>query len=72
MRLAITVKTNAGKNDVRRQPDGSLLVCVSVSPVEGKANKRVVELLAEYLGRPKSAIRILHGHSSRRKLVEVD
>jgi uncharacterized protein (TIGR00251 family) len=71
MKLEITVKTNAGRNEVRVGEGGSLTVLVSVPPAEGKANERVIELLSRHLKKPKSAIRIVRGRSSRKKLIEV-
>ena len=52
-------------------PAGSLKVRVTSAPVDGAANRRLVELLARYLGVPKSAIEILAGASSRSKRVAV-
>ncbi len=38
---------------------------------EGRANKRLIEILAEHLGVPKSRLRLVSGARSRDKLVEV-
>ena len=71
MRISIRVKTNARKNEVTKLEDGKFLVSVAVSPIEGKANEKVVELLAEYFDKPKRAISIMRGLSSRDKVVEI-
>ncbi|HEY4612251.1 MAG TPA: DUF167 domain-containing protein [Bacteroidota bacterium] len=71
MKIQIHVKTNARKNSVEVRDDGSLLVCVNVPPVEGKANAKVIELLAEHFRKPKSAFTIRAGKTSKRKLIEV-
>jgi hypothetical protein len=71
MKLSIQVKTNAKKNEVTVREDGSLLVAVNVPPVEGKANKRVIEVLAQYLDRPKSNIIIVNGKKGKHKIVEI-
>ncbi len=71
MKISITVKANARKNEVSVKEDGSLLVSVTSPPVEGKANKRVVEVLADYLGKPKSAIDIVSGKTGKHKIVEI-
>jgi uncharacterized protein YggU (UPF0235/DUF167 family) len=39
--------------------------------LEDRANEALCEYLAELLKRPKSAVRILSGHHSRSKRVEV-
>ena len=44
---------------------------VSAPARNGRANAAVEALLAQTLKAPKSAVRVIRGHSSRRKLVEV-
>lgn len=68
----VTVKPLAKHENVIPQSDGELLASVSAPANEGKANSRLIELLAEYFHTAKSNIRILRGHRSRRKLIEVD
>jgi uncharacterized protein (TIGR00251 family) len=41
-------------------------------PVDGKANKELIEILAKRFDVSKSQIRIKSGLSSRNKLVEID
>jgi uncharacterized protein (TIGR00251 family) len=48
------------------------VVQVSVPPVEGKANERLVEVLSKHFQRPKRAIQILKGTRGRHKIVEID
>jgi uncharacterized protein len=72
MKLKITVKPNSKVNEVVRAEDGSLTVRVSVPPVEGKANKRVIELLSEYFHKPKSSITISSGLRGKHKYIEID
>ncbi len=71
MKLQIVVKTNARKNAVEVREDGSLFVLVNAPPVEGKANKKIIELLADYFDKPKSAVTISGGKFSKRKIVEI-
>jgi hypothetical protein len=47
-------------------------VRVTARPERGRANEAVVILLAEALGVAKEAVRVVAGHGSRRKTVEVD
>ena len=68
-----TVKVYPNASRERVEADGDLVkVYVSVSPEKGKANKRVVELLAGYFGVRKSAVTIVRGQTSRDKLVSID
>lgn len=53
------------------EKDGILEVSVSSSPVDGKANEEMLELLSDYFEVAKSAIEITSGHSSRHKTIEI-
>lgn len=50
----------------------ALKVRIQAPPVEGAANEAVISLLAERLGVPRRAVRIVAGSSSRGKTVEID
>jgi uncharacterized protein (TIGR00251 family) len=52
--------------------DGTLKLRVSEPAEDGRANRAVVELLAEVLGVPPSAVRVTRGLSSRGKTVDVE
>ncbi|HSQ41329.1 MAG TPA: DUF167 domain-containing protein [Fibrobacteraceae bacterium] len=72
MRLSVKVCARS-RRDVVEGPlsDGSWKVHTRMPPVDGAANDAVIALLAEYWHKPKSAIQILQGHTSTRKLVEI-
>ncbi len=44
---------------------------ISQKPVEGKANKAIIEYLSDLLKLPKSKINILNGHKSSIKTIEL-
>ncbi len=46
-------------------------IAVAAPPVDGKANRACLDLLAELAGRPKSAVSLLRGASSRTKTFEI-
>jgi uncharacterized protein (TIGR00251 family) len=71
MRISVRVKPNARKNEVQRLEDKRFLVTVTAPPVEGKANEKVVELLAEYFHVPKRSVIILKGVTSKEKIVKI-
>jgi uncharacterized protein (TIGR00251 family) len=72
MRISIRVKPNARKNEVQRLEESRFLVSVTAPPVEGKANEKAIELLAEYFHIPKRCVIILKGAASKEKIVEID
>ncbi|HEX9265146.1 MAG TPA: DUF167 domain-containing protein [Candidatus Binatia bacterium] len=70
-KIAVTVKPNAKKAEVTQLANGEYRVEVREPAQDGKANQAVIELLARYLGVPKSTVRINRGLSSRHKLLEL-
>lgn len=71
MKIGVLVKPNSKKEGVTTNEDGTLTVRVNAPPVDGKANKRVIELLSEYFKKPKSSIQIVHGSSGKKKLFDI-
>jgi uncharacterized protein len=73
LRLALRVTPRARREaigSVVERPDGARLeVAVNAAPEDGKANAAVVALLAKALGLSKGNVRVVHGASSRQKLV---
>ena len=70
-RVAVRVQPNAARSQVVGFQDDVLRVRVAAPAREGRANRALVDLLAESLGVPRSAVTILRGQTSRDKVVEV-
>jgi uncharacterized protein (TIGR00251 family) len=70
MKIVVTVKPGSSKEKVEKKEDG-YLVHVKEPPVEGKANRAVIKLLAKFLGISSEGIKILSGKKSKRKLIEI-
>jgi uncharacterized protein len=71
VKIEVTVKPNSRKEGVEQLPTGTYKVSVNAPPKEGRANERVIELLARHFKIPKTSVVILRGHKGKRKLVEV-
>ncbi len=69
--LKIKVITNAKRNEVV-EGEGTLKVYVNAPPVDGKANKVVTEVLAEYFKVRKNSVKIIRGEKSKEKVIEID
>jgi uncharacterized protein (TIGR00251 family) len=72
MKYKITVKPNARRNEITQCDDGTLIIRIAVPPIEGKANEKVIEVLSEYLNKPKRSISIVYGFNGRNKIIEVE
>ncbi len=70
MKIYVRVKPSSKKAGIEKKGD-TYIVRVKSPPVEGKANKELVEILSDYFGVPKSSIRIVRGMSGRNKVVEI-
>lgn len=71
MKISVTVKPNSKKEGVVPTGEREYTVRVAAPPVEGKANERVIELLAEHFAVPKGRVTIARGAGGRRKIVEI-
>ena len=65
------VHPRAKRNAVSGEVGEALKVSLTAPPVEGKANRACVEMLAEVLSVPRSSVSIAAGESSRQKVVRV-
>jgi uncharacterized protein (TIGR00251 family) len=77
MRLVIKVIPNAKQNEIATDIIDllgvrNLRIRINQPPEDGKANKAVIDLLAQYLNVKKRDISIVSGLTSRNKLIEVD
>lgn len=69
IRLALKVTPNARRNEITGYKDGVIQIKVAAPPEKGKANKALIDLVAETLGIRKSSITIIKGETSRNKVV---
>jgi uncharacterized protein (TIGR00251 family) len=70
--LRVRLQPRSSKNSVEGVQGGSLKVRLTAPPVEGSANKALVEFLSELTGVRKSSISIDSGLKSRDKRVRVE
>jgi len=71
VRIPIRVVPRSSRNRVVGLRGGVLRIQVTAAPVEGAANRAVVELLSDWLGVARSSIAVVRGHAARDKLIEV-
>jgi uncharacterized protein (TIGR00251 family) len=70
--VRVRVTPNAKRAMVVRVAEASFEVKVDARAEDGRANKRLLEILSEHLEIPKSRISLVKGARSRDKVLEVD
>lgn len=64
----LRISPNAKKNEIIK--DGDIIkVKITALPIDGKANKALVEFLAKNFKIPKTSIEILKGETSKEKTI---
>lgn len=70
--LSIQVLPRSSRNEiVGTLPDGTIKVKLTAPPVDGEANKKLIDLLSKEYGVTKSRVRIVRGERGRKKTVEI-
>ena len=69
--LDVLVQPRASRARIGPVHEGRLKVAVTAPPVDGEANRAVLELLARSLGVARGQLEVVRGESSRRKTVRV-
>ena len=67
----IKVQPGAAKNETVGVQGDALKIKINAPPVKGKANRALIDFLAEKLEVRKSEIEILSGHTSKVKKIKV-
>ena len=71
VRIAVQVSPNAQRSEVQGVVGDALKIRLQAQPVDGKANEALVKFLAGLLGVSRSSVTLTHGHTSKRKLLDV-
>ena len=71
--VIIDVHVRAGARERSLQDDGAGVIKIKtpVAPEKGKANRDVVDMLAEHFKVPKSCVILLRGESASRKKFKI-
>lgn len=70
--IRIQVKPGSRQDNITQQTNGEYLVRVKAKPVNGQANKAVIELLSKHFRIAKTRFQIKNGASSHHKTVVID
>ena len=67
----VQVKPRASRSRVIGVVDDALVVAVAAPPVDGAANAELIRVLSRHFDVRATAVRVLSGGASRRKLVAI-
>lgn len=71
VRLTLLVQPRASRSEVVGIHGDALRIRLQAPPADGRANAALVEFLADRLGLPRQAVRLVAGAASRRKVVGI-
>lgn len=71
MKILVSVKPNSKQESIHQDEKGVLTVRVNAPPVDGRANQRVIELLAKHFGTSKSKIELVSGGKAKTKIFKI-
>ena len=71
MRINIKAKPSARESKVEKIDEINYIVSVKKPPIQGQANQAIIKLLAEYFNTSSIRVRIVIGHTSRNKIIEI-
>lgn len=71
-RFRVRVQPRASATELAGAWQQALRVRLAAPPVDGEANDALIRFLARRLDVPRSAIRLVAGHTGRTKTVQVD
>jgi len=72
LRKTVKVKLKSEQQSIAEKSDRSLVIRLKSLPIDVKANKELLALLAQKFKIKKSRIKIKLGLSSRQKVIEID
>ncbi|HMK84792.1 MAG TPA: DUF167 domain-containing protein [Steroidobacteraceae bacterium] len=70
--IEVKVRPHSATSALRRDESGIWFAELRSSPVDGKANAELIELVARHFGCRKSSVSIKRGASSRLKLIKIE
>lgn len=71
VRFNVKIQAGAKESQISEEENGILKIKVNAPAKGGRANARLIEILSEHFNVSKSRIRIIKGHISKNKIIEI-
>jgi uncharacterized protein (TIGR00251 family) len=72
VRLQVYIQPRASRTELAGMHDGVVKIRVAAAPIENAANLALIDFVAQYLGIAKRDVRVISGHTSRRKVLDIE
>lgn len=72
MLIKVKVFTKEKKEQIIKKKEDSFDIKIKQEPIQGAANKKLIEVLSDYFNIPAKKVRILKGFKRRNKIVEIN
>jgi len=69
--VEVKVQPRSSRNQIVGEQEGALKVKLTAPPVEGEANKALLDFFAAILKLPRKDIELLRGQTARNKLIAI-
>ncbi len=70
-KFKVHISPNAHTDTIKIRKDGTLHIHVNAPPEKGKANEKVIKIIADWLEISKKEVRIAQGVTNKIKLLEI-
>ncbi|MBI1866420.1 MAG: DUF167 domain-containing protein [Candidatus Staskawiczbacteria bacterium] len=71
MKIFVKAKPNSKEEKIEKINEQNYVVFVKEPPLQGRANNAIKNALAVYFKTGSSCVKIISGHASRNKIVEI-
>ena len=73
MKISVRIKPNfRHREEVVKNDDDTLTVCIKAPAIEGRANAAAIKLLAKHFRVTSSKVKLVRGATSKYKIFEID
>ena len=70
--LDLQIQTRAARNELVGLHGERLKIRITAVPIEGRANRHLLEFMAELFGVPQARVTLIRGETSRAKSVRIE
>ena len=71
-RVTVHVQPRASRTESAGRHGDAVKIRLAAPPVDGSANDELIRFVADRVGVPRRAVRIVSGDTARRKIVEIE